>query len=204
ERVVRRLLDPDNPVDIDRILVVTFTESAAAEMRERIRQALLQAEKGAASRRAAAQLALMGKANISTLHSFCLQVLRRDYHAIGLDPRFAVLSEQESRLVKLTCLDRVFEQVHAEAEEEASFWSPLVDHYGGARDDRSLREMVLELFEYIQSLPRGDAWLQEVLEAYDPASPKAGAWIAAWQEALCRSALRSVDQAEAHLEGARR
>ncbi len=196
ERVIRRLMDPERPIDVDRILVVTFTESAAAEMRERIRLALLDQERGQPARRAASQLALLGKAAISTLHGFCLQVLRRHFYVLGLDPRFTVAGEDEARLLKLTALDRVFESMHRSTEdEETKAWQALVEHYGGPRDDRTLREIVLQLFEYVQSLPEGERWLEQATEAYERGSPKAVDVARAWQAAMCNAAARDVQQA---------
>lgn len=94
ERIVRRLLDPERPVDIDRLLVVTFTESAAQEMKERVR-ARLEAAALDGDERAAGQLALLGKAAISTLHSFSLDLVRRYAYLLGVDPRFRFSSTRK-------------------------------------------------------------------------------------------------------------
>lgn len=213
ERLIRRIFDPADPLDVDQILVVTFTEAAAAEMRERIRTALSEAAQGG-DRRARGQLALLGKAAISTLHGFCLQMLRRHFYVLGLDPRFRVMGEDEARLLKVATLNDVFEAVHKQVEAgEGDPWAALIHDYAGARDDQVLKDMVWQLHEYVQSLPEGEAWLDEAgvvayrlngsggAEALDgpEASPK---FIEQWKRVLFESAARAVDDALAHLDAA--
>jgi len=198
ERIARRLLDPVQPVDIDRLLVVTFTESAAQEMRERIRIKLESAAQSGDGR-AAAQLAILGKAAISTLHSFCLDLLRRHYYLLGVDPRFRVLDEEEASLLKLEAMEELFEEVHAGRRER---FRPLIEHYSGRRDDTELRELVLSLFEYARSLPDGDRWLERAVQAYDPSHPDGQAAFSAWKEALLQEARVDVERALFSLEHA--
>lgn len=202
-RVIERLLDPRDPLTLDRVLVVTFTESAAAEMKERIRAALLAAE-GEQSHEAARHVALLESAAISTLHGFCLQLLRRSFHAVGLDPAFRVLDPEEAEVLKERSLDEVFEASHASSEERESRLEPLLDHYGGPRDDQELRGIVLALYEFIQSLPDGDAWLDRALSAFEGESGAASESLALWQDVLFEEARRDVEQAAALLDqGAR-
>lgn len=200
ERIIRRLLDPEDPVDIDRMLVVTFTESAAGEMRERIRLALERAA-DAGDQRAGRQLALLGKAAISTLHGFCLQLIRRHFYLLGIDPRFRVLDAEEASLYKLEAMDELFERVHQEQSVELL---PLIAHYGGARDDGELRRIVLDLYEYVQSLPDGKAWLERAARAYDSDDPQSRETLARWQESLLFHAEVEVHRALARLAQAMR
>jgi len=98
-----------NPVDIDRLLVVTFTNAAATEMRERIAQAISEKlEENPGSANIQRQLTLLGKACITTIHSFCLEVIRSNFQQINIDPGFRIADETESRLMKLEALDEVF------------------------------------------------------------------------------------------------
>ena len=97
ERIIRTAADVTSGIDIDRLLVVTFTNAAAAEMRHRLRSRLeqaLSAQPG--SRHLRRQLALVGRASITTLHSFCLEVVRRFVHLTGLDPAFRIANETEA------------------------------------------------------------------------------------------------------------
>jgi len=106
ERIIRKITDPENPVDIDRLLVVTFTNAAATEMRERIGEALAGAlEKDPSSANLQKQMALLDRASIMTLHSFCLEVVRSHFHALDLDPLFRIADETETSLMKLDALD---------------------------------------------------------------------------------------------------
>src|ERR1043166_3681351 len=114
ERCLARVCDSENPVSLDNVLLVTFTEAAAAEMRKRLREEL---EKRAAAAPEnfwpAEQLALVETARISTLHSFCLQLVREHFHELGLDPQLTVLAEEQSRLIARETLDRILRRHYA-------------------------------------------------------------------------------------------
>ncbi|HHY93003.1 MAG TPA: UvrD-helicase domain-containing protein, partial [Firmicutes bacterium] len=162
ERVIRRVLAVDKPVDIDRLLVVTFTEAAAAEMRQRIGRALEAAlaadPENAYLRR---QLALLGRAAISTLHSFCLKAVRRYFYQLELDPGFKVMDEAEADLLAHEVLDEVWEEEYArEAAQPASF-TDLLDRYSSARSDDDLKDLVLRLFSFSRSQPWPKEWLRQ-------------------------------------------
>lgn len=160
ERVLRHITDPVCPVDLDRLLVVTFTNAAAAEMRERIGSALSAVlERDPASRPARRQLALLPRASITTIHSFCLEVLRQHFYRLELDPGFRVADATEAALLQAEALDELFERLYQKGDEP---FSQLVDHYGGERDDSLLRELVLKLYNFSRSHPRPEAWLEEV------------------------------------------
>ncbi|HPU35283.1 MAG TPA: UvrD-helicase domain-containing protein, partial [Bacillota bacterium] len=142
ERIVRLITDPVQPVDVDRLLVVTFTNAAAAEMRERIGRSLREAlARQPDSRHLHRQLALLGRAGISTLHSFCLDLLRQHYYRVDLDPSFRVADETETVMLQAEALEELFERRYA--REENSVFTALVDSYGGQRDDTVLQELVL-------------------------------------------------------------
>ena len=144
ERIIRRILQGET--DVDRLLVVTFTNAAAAEMRERIEAALAQEiAKGAASPRLERQLALLSNASISTLHAFCQNVLRRNFAAIDLDPKFRLANEQEKRLLQQDTLEEVFEKKYDEAQEDFLSFAAA---YGTERGDEALYAMVLRLYAF--------------------------------------------------------
>ena len=115
ERVIRRITDPVDPVDVDRILVVTFTRAAAAEMRERIRIALekKRMESPENEARLQRQLALLNRAKITTIDSFCLEIVRQNYHRLDLDPSFRMADESELVLLSEDVLDALFEENYA-------------------------------------------------------------------------------------------
>ena len=119
ERIIRILTDRDNPVDVDRLLIVTFTEAAAAEMKERIRGAI---EKELENRpedvHLQRQATLIHSARITTIHSFCLSVIREHFHVIDIDPGFRIAEEGELKLLKQDVLEELLEACYAEGTEE--------------------------------------------------------------------------------------
>lgn len=160
ERIVRRLLEESEDFGIDRLLVVTFTNAAAAEMRERIVGALEKARaERPASRYLERQLLLANAASVSTLHAFCQSVVRQHFHRLDLDPRFRLANEQEARLLQRDTLDSLFEELYA--EEDAAFLR-FADQYADARGDEALYELLLKLYEFARSQPNPTAWLRDL------------------------------------------
>ncbi len=169
ERIVA-LVTGEKPVDIDHLLVVTFTEAAATEMRERIAAALRRRVEEAgetdpeAAGRLRLQLALLGRASISTIHSFCLSVARRYFHLLDLDPAFEVLAQEEATLLEIEALDAVFETLYDQADPD---FLGLVEAYGGDRGDWALRDAVSRLHTFSRSHPDPEAWLQSAVASFD-------------------------------------
>lgn len=157
ERIIRRITDPADPVDVDRLLVVTFTNAAAAEMRERIGLAINRAlENDPGSGLLRRQSALLQRASISTMHSFCLELIRQHFYRLELDPVFRVADDAESALLQLDVLEAVFESRFAAGDQQ---FLALADCYGGHQDDTGLQELVLELYKFSRSTPRPGEWL---------------------------------------------
>lgn len=166
ERIIRRLVDERDPLDVDELLVVTFTEAAATEMRDRIGAALQEAlARDPENERLQRQLALLGRAAISTLHSFCLSLVRQYFYRLGLDPAVTVMGEHEALLLRHEVLDELFARRFDE-EEDGPFHA-LVDRYGGGRDDEGLRKLVLAIYDHMQALPWPEEWLAESLARFD-------------------------------------
>lgn len=199
ERIIRRVTDPVDPVDVDRLLVVTFTSGAASEMRERIGRAISAAREqnpGAAYLRR--QSALLQRAAISTIHSFCLDVIRQYFYRLELDPVFRVMDETEAALLQLDVLEEVLEQRYAAGEEG---FLRLVDCYGGTKDDGGVQELVLEVFRFSRSTPRPDAWLSGLPGAFNiPADAEVDEL--PWFTVLKDSVRHEIDAARGLLEQA--
>jgi ATP-dependent helicase/nuclease subunit A len=168
QRIIEKITDRHHPVDIDRLLVMTFTNAAATQMRERIADAIsARLERNPDSANIRRQLALLGKASISTIHSFCLNVVRNNFQLIDIDPGFRVADETEIQLMKLEVLEMLFEKQY---EQENEGFLDLLECYGGSRDDRVLQQMVLSLYEFVQSCPWPRQWLEEMTEKMDIAA----------------------------------
>ena len=119
ERIIRRILDEQNPVDIDRLLIVTFTSAAAAEMRERIGNAIDRAlEQNPSSSHLVKQASLVHHAQITTIHSFCLNLIRNYFHQLDLDPSFRIGDEGELKLLRGETLEELLEDAYEEKSPE--------------------------------------------------------------------------------------
>lgn len=166
ERIIRRITDERDPVDVDRLLVATFTKAAASEMRHRIREAL---EKELArqpkSDHLRRQLALMGRASITTLHSFCLDVVRRYVQLLGLNPGFRIANETEAELLRQDVLETMLEEHYSAAEEGGLFWR-TVDTFGGERSDAGLHALIQKLYDESRSHPWPEHWLREMANRF--------------------------------------
>ncbi|WP_442603698.1 helicase-exonuclease AddAB subunit AddA [Paenibacillus sp. KN14-4R] len=190
ERIIGRISSEDAPVDVDRLLVATFTKAAAAEMKERIREALeRKLEDNPHSDHLRRQLALMGRASVTTLHSFCLEVIQRYYSMIGLDPGFRIANETEGDLLRQDVLEEMLEQYYENSDENAPFWQ-LVDGFGGERGDGPLLELIERLYEISRSQPWPEHWLTETAAMFGTrdvqTTPSTGIQDALrmWQESL--------------------
>jgi ATP-dependent helicase/nuclease subunit A len=161
-RVIFLLTHPTDPLDIDRLLVVTFTDAAAAEMRDRISKALEEElDSQPASARLSRQLALVSKADISTLHSFCHKIIRQYFYRLGIDPAFRGMDDVENQLLQLEVIDDLFEGYYDDIDFEQEF-TGLVDRYGGGRGDENVKDFVLRVYNFSRSRPDPDKWLSQL------------------------------------------
>lgn len=168
ERIIKIVTDEKNPIDIDKLLVVTFTSAAAAEMRERIAAAITKAlERNPSSKSLQRQLTLLSRANITTMHSFCLDVIKNNFHTIDLDPAFRIGDETEGTLLKNEILDEMFEDYYE--KDDMEFFN-LVEAYSGSKDDEKLKEIVLDLYRFSMSGPWPKKWLTEKAEDFNISS----------------------------------
>ncbi|MBQ6808514.1 MAG: helicase-exonuclease AddAB subunit AddA [Firmicutes bacterium] len=186
ERIIRRLRSGGK---IQRLLVLTFTHAAADDMRAKIQRALSQLcreQPGNADFRQ--QLALLPQAHISTVHSFCLELLRSHYYRVGLPADFRVASEVEMELLRQECLEACMEQAYG---DEESGLAALADAYGGVHDDSQLSQIILDLHSYSQSRPNPAQWLRQSAAQLLSGERVDQLWGA---EALCRSLRQQVER----------
>lgn len=163
ERIIR--LITEDLLDIDKLLIVTFTKAAAGEMRDRILEAISKKieEDTKNKDHLKRQLTLLNKASITTLHSFCTDIIRKNFHVVGLDHSFRVADVTERSILIQEVLDEVFEQ---EYQNEKENFIKLVEGYGSPKNDIKLQGIILKIFSFIQSKPYPEQWLESVVEFF--------------------------------------
>ncbi|MCA1059548.1 helicase-exonuclease AddAB subunit AddA [Rossellomorea aquimaris] len=166
ERIIQKIVAEEERMDVDELLVVTFTNASAAEMRHRIGVALEKAiDEDPHSHHLRKQLSLLNRASISTLHSFCLEVIRKYYYLIDIDPGFRIADETEGDLIRDEVLDELFEEEYGKEDNHAFF--KLVDTFTNDRSDGALQDMIRKLYDFSRSHPNPDEWLLGLEEMYE-------------------------------------
>ncbi len=193
ERCLGCLLEERPRASLDEILMVTFTEAAAAEMRQRIRGRLEEEfARDPADSHWQEQLALFETAHIGTLHSFCLKLVREHFYELGLDPQLSVLAEEEARLLADETLDTVLQRHYAGRGPMAAAVQDLIQSQGRGWD-KPIRSLVLRLHHFTQTLPDPGAWLEGQLAGFASPAPAdwerwlveaVGEWCDHWRPAL--------------------
>lgn len=165
ERILSLITDPAYPVDVDRLLITTFTKAAAGEMKERISRALserLKEEPG--NEWLQRQEALVSRAQITTLHGFCLYVIRNYFHTIDLNPNFRIADEGEMRMMKQDTVEELLEEAHKEKRPE---FIRFAESYGSGNKGSGIGELILKLYEYAAASPQPVQWLRSCKEMYE-------------------------------------
>ncbi len=160
----------DERVSLDEILIVTFTEAAAKEMKQRLRAALEKISQEKSDSHFAEQLALFDAAHIGTLHSFCFKLVREHFHELGLDPHISILDEGQTRLLADEALEEIFNSHYENGDEFSLAVQDLIKIYGSGRDD-GIRKLIWRLHNYIQTRADADKWLGEQIEIFSSSEP---------------------------------
>ena len=164
ERIIRMICDGEHPADIDRLLIVTFTNAAAAEMRERIAAGIaarLEADPG--NEHIQKQSALLHNAQITTIDSFSLFLIRNHFNEIGLDPDFRVADEGEIKLLQQEVLAQLLEDAYAGnfVPEALEQFHACVEYFCPGGRESVLEQHILNLSHYAGSFPWPEEWLEE-------------------------------------------
>lgn len=171
ERIIARLTRDANPVDVDHMLIVTYTEAAAAEMKERIGAAIeKELEEDPSSEHLKRQSALIHTAKITTIHSFCLSVIREYFHTIDLDPGFRIAEEGELKLLKQDVMKELLEAKYEEGNED---FLRFVETFATGREDLQVEEIISRLYEFAGSYPDPEEWLDDCARMYEESGEKA-------------------------------
>ena len=165
ERIINRILDTESPIDVDKILVVTFTNAAASEMRERILKAIeKELEKAPDNLHLQRQQAYIHNASITTIHSFCLNLIREHFNDVDLDPGVRVADTGEIELLKSDVMREVLEEFYSAGED--SFYQ-FVNQFEGKNNDDYIEEMVLTLYKKAMGYPWPEEWLADCIRFYE-------------------------------------
>ncbi len=164
ERIINKIINEN--IDIDRLLVVTFTNAAASEMRERVLNAIYQKlDNDFENQNLQRQITLLNKASICTIDSFCLEVVRNNFYELeNVSPNFRIADTTEIELLKQETIEEIFETKY---EEQNKDFEKLINTYTSYRDDTPLKELVLKIYTYIQSSPFPEEWLKEKIEMFN-------------------------------------
>ena len=165
ERIIQMITDENNPIDIDKLLVVTFTNAAASEMRERVGDAIGKAlDNNPENTHLQNQLILLNKASITTIHSFCLEVIKSNFHKINLDPNFRIGDTTECNILKSEALEDVFEELYKERNQG---FLNLVESYAEKRGDNELQNIILSIYSFAMASPYPNDWLIKSAEDFN-------------------------------------
>ena len=168
ERIINKIIK--EKINIDRLLVVTFTNAAASEMRERILKSIYQIidseepQDEETINHLQRQITLLNKANICTIDSFCLDVIKNNFFEIEISPNFRIADTAEIDLLKQEVLEKLFEEKYENHDQD---FEKLVKTYTSYRDDTPLKDMILRIYTYIESNPFPLKWLKEQVEKFN-------------------------------------
>ncbi|MCB9852866.1 MAG: helicase-exonuclease AddAB subunit AddA [Phycisphaerales bacterium] len=191
ERCAYLVTDAPSPCRIDELLVVTFTDAAAAEMRERIARALRERQhREPWNNRIRRQLALLDGAQISTIHSFCRNLLNRYFAFVDLEPRMPMLAPLEAVQLRKQCAKETFDALAAEDAQNAAAFLDFISAYGS--HEPSLRGRVLDIAAFLESHDHPDAWLASARGRFNHADPTKLS--KNWQSELADWLARELDQ----------
>lgn len=164
ERIINKIVN--EKIDIDKMLIVTFTNAAASEMRERIVERIYKyLDENPEDEHMQKQIILMGKSNICTIHSFCLDVIKNNFYKIDVSPNFRIGNQTEIELLMGDVLEDIFEEKY---QNEDSDFLQLINTYTNYINDDSLKKIIFKIYKYIEASPFPEEWLKEKVEEFNP------------------------------------
>ena len=165
ERIIKMVTDPDKNIDIDKLVVVTFTKAAAGEMRQRISEAIEeQLELNPEAENLQKQLTLIHNAQITTIDSFCLNIVRNNFTSADIDPGFRTADEGELKLLEADVMGKIIEEYY---ESDRRDFFDFVDSYGVGKSDVAIEELIYKVYNFSRSYPWPLIWLESCRKSYD-------------------------------------
>ena len=156
ERIINKIMNEN--IDVDKLLVVTFTNAAATEMRERVLDSIYKKlEEEPDNIRLQRQTVLLNRSHISTIHAFCLEVIKNNFYKTNISPNFRLANTPEIELLRMETLEDVFDELYEAKDKD---FNKLIDTYCGYKDDDNLKAIIFKIFRFIQSMPYPEEWLE--------------------------------------------
>lgn len=168
ERILQAIMNPDRPASVTDFLVVTFTNAAASEMKDRISKKIMEAASDASldnniRNHLRRQLSLLGKASITTIHAFCLDIIKNNFHLLDIDPAVRVADKNESEILKLQAAEKMLEQMYA---EEGELFAEVTKWIGGSNDEKFIATLI-EIYNFLRGFPNPLDWVESKIEDYN-------------------------------------
>ena len=202
ERVIKYITDEKNPIDVDKLLVVTFTNAAAAEMKSRISAALndiISADPN--NTNAIRQLSLLPGAKVCTIDSFCINLVRENFFKLDISQDFGIIENAEEQILIRSTIEEILERKHTEGDD---FFIELCELLSTPKSDSNLIDAVIKVYNYILSQPFPFAWLDSLLELYNPDLPveetSVGEYVVEQIALYCGEALQIIDDTADNLD----
>lgn len=175
ERVIQRICDAENPCDVENLLIVTFTNAAAAQMKEKIHAAIgKKIAENPADKRLRRQQLMLPCASICTIDSFCIGLVRENFHALGISPDFALLDEGKLSILRSQAVNTVVDRMH---EEHSDSFLTLSELISDKKDDSKLVDAILKLYNLSMAYPFPEKWLDSLAEAFkNPVAAEDSIW----------------------------
>lgn len=175
ERVIRRLTDEDNPCSAEDLLIVTFTRAATAQMREKIGAAILKRlSEDPTDRHLRRQYMLLPFAKICTIDSFCNDLVRENFHALGISPDYSLLDNETAVIMKNDVCEAMLERAYEE-DSDGSF-SGLSDMMSSGSSDEDFAKLIIKMYDISTAYPFPDLWLDSLIEEYSQPDINKSCW----------------------------
>ena len=165
ERVIKQITDLDNPIDIDKFLIVTFTKAAAQEMRNRISARLSEMiSKNPQNSHLHNQQIMLKCASLGTIHSFCASIIRENFYKLGISPKFRIAEESEISIIKNQAMEKTLNDFYEFQNPDFIYTANL---FGNEKNDNSLSLIIEQIYDFTRSLPFPEKWMNNVCKMYE-------------------------------------
>lgn len=185
ERIIKKIIE--DKVNIDELLVVTFTNAAASEMKERIRARLY--EEATTNKELQKQILYLNRSSIMTIDAFCKKAVKDYFYKLDVDPNFKIVDSTEAELLKLESMDEILEEFYESKDENVV---DVLEAYSSNKSDEGLINLVLSIHRFISSCPKPIEWLEEKCEMYNVKDEDFSKTV--WGDILIRYARRVIEE----------